>query len=129
MTRGEGAGCAPGAQALRGRARGAQQEPRACMGARTGATSSWARGFRGARARERAAANAAAGETSGCTGVQGRAGCTATRQPCAATRPGGSATTRPRARRLCAQAGPIGPGWGFVHSDSVFGTGLTRYFS
>ena len=83
----------------------------------------------GARERERAAANAAAGETSGSTGVQGRAGCTATWQPCAATRPGGSATTRPRARRLCAQAGPAGPGWGFVHSDSVFGTGLTRYFS
>ena len=30
-------------------------------------------------------------------------------------------TTRPRARGLCAQAGPAGPGWGFVHSDSVFG--------
>ena len=24
------------------------------------------------------------------------------------------------ARSLCAQAGPAGPGWGFVHSDSVF---------
>ena len=32
---------------------------------------------------------------SGCAGVQGRVGCAATRQPCAATRPGGSATTRP----------------------------------
>ena len=30
-------------------------------------------------------------------------------------------TTKPRARSLCAQAGPTGPGWGFVHSDSVFG--------
>ena len=23
-------------------------------------------------------------------------------------------------RSLCARAGPVGPGWGFVHSDSVF---------
>ena len=38
-------------------------------------------------------------------------------------------TTRPRARGLCAQAGPAGLGWGFVHSDSVFGPGSTRYFS
>ena len=26
------------------------------------------------------------------------------------------------------QAGPAGPGWIFVHSDSVFGPGSTRYF-
>ena len=32
------------------------------------------------------------------------------------------------ARGLCAQAGPAGPGWSFVHSDSVFGPGSTRYF-
>ena len=25
-----------------------------------------------------------------------------------------------RARSLCTRAGPAGPGWGFVHSDSVF---------
>ena len=29
-------------------------------------------------------------------------------------------------RSLCAQAGPAGPGWGFVHSDSVF---LARFDS
>ena len=39
------------------------------------------------------------GGTSGCAGVQGRAGCATTRQPCAATRPGGSATTRPGSPR------------------------------
>ena len=32
------------------------------------------------------------------------------------------------ARGLCAQAGPAGPGWSFIHSDSVFGPGSTRYF-
>ena len=32
------------------------------------------------------------------------------------------------ARGLCAQAGPAGPGWSFIHSDLVFGPGLTRYF-
>ena len=37
--------------------------------------------------------------------------------PGAAGRPG---------RSLCAQAGPAGPGWGFVHSDSVF---LARFNS
>ena len=31
-----------------------------------------------------------------------------------------------RARSLCAQAGPAGPGWGFVHYDSVF---LARFDS
>ena len=31
-----------------------------------------------------------------------------------------------RARSLCARAGPAGPGWGFVHSDSVF---LARFDS
>ena len=82
----------------------------------------WALGGTGAAARGVGArGRAAAGWTSGCAGVQGRAGC-------AATRPGGSAMTRPRARGLCAQAGPAGPGWGFVHSDSVFGPGSARYF-
>ena len=32
-------------------------------------------------------------------------------------------------RSLCARAGPAGLGWGFVHSDSVFWPGSTRYFS
>ena len=83
----------------------------------------------GAGARGCAAAGAAAGETSGCAGVQGRAGCVPTRQPCAATLPGGSATTRPRAHGLCAQAGPAGPVLVLVHLAWFSTWFLTRYFS
>ena len=94
-----------------GRRWGAQGK-RACVGARTGAAGSWARGH-GAQERGRAAA----GDTSGCVGVQGRAGSAATRQPCAATRKPCVATRpgRPRhghERAACAlrlgQLGQVG---------------------
>ena len=64
------------------------------------------------------------GERGACAAVAGRACGWAHGAP--GTRPG---RPRPRVRGLCAQAGPAGPGWGFVHSDSVFGPGSTQYFS
>ena len=85
----------------------------------TGAQAAWALGGTGAGARgAEACGRATAGGASGCPGVQGRAGCAATRQPCVATRSGGSATTRPgRPRHGHARA----PGLVFnLVFDSVF---------
>ena len=69
-------------------------------------------------------------------GRAGAAGCAATRQPCAVTRPGGLGhdtarppRTRPRARGLCAQAGPAGPVLVLVHLAWFSTWFLTRYFS
>ena len=92
------------------RALGAGARGRRAAGGRERADA-WARGERGARGVR----------GSGRQGVRLGARCArdTARPP----------TTRPRARGLCAQAGPVGPGWGFVHSDSVFGPGSTQYFS
>ena len=55
----------------------------------------------------------------------GRVGRAAGRHAGARQARGAWRTGRP-GRSLCAQAGPTGPGWGFVHSDSVF---LARFDS
>ena len=55
----------------------------------------------------------------------GRAGRAAGRHAGARQARGARLAGRP-GHSLCAQAGPAGPGWGFVHSDSVF---LARFDS
>ena len=68
MIRGAGAGRVIGAQARRGCARGAQQERRACVGARTGAAGSWVRG-RGALECEGARQEARRADARACRGA------------------------------------------------------------
>ena len=110
-------------------------------------------GARRARAQARGAherGTAATGGANGRAGLQGRASCAATRQPCATTRPGGSATTRPdppttrlHTRGHALPRCGLGAGWAcwlgqlsqfgalctWLSSDSIFRPGLTQYCS
>ena len=148
------AGAGRGCRRARGRRQRRAGAGAAGAGARRASGRAWARrralqavgragaGARGRGARERAGAGSRSARARGSKRderMHGRAGARWLRYDTAALRcdtAGGLGhdttrppTTRPRARGLCAQAGPVGPVWGFVHSDSVFGPGSTRYFS
>ena len=98
--------------------------------ARACADGAGVRGRRGARGRARRerqvrrAAGKARTRGGARQGAAGRAGRAAGRHAGVRQARGARSAGWP-GRSLCAQAGPAGPGWGFVHSDSVF-FGLVR---
>ena len=135
------AGVGRGRRRARGRRQRRAGAGAAGAGARRASGRAWARG-RALQAVGRAGAGRGSAQARGSKRderMRGRAGARWLRYDTAALRcdtAGGLGhdtarppTTRPRARSLCAQAGPAGPGWGFVHCDSVFGPDSTRYFS
>ena len=90
----------------------------ACVGARAGAAGSWAHGRSGARSRRspgqagRAVTGARGAQQARGHGMDARGARDRSRQG-RAGRPAG----RPVRTWVCS----AGPGWGFVHPDSVFG--------